>query len=438
MAGSLLPVLIAAALLLSGAPTQAKGVGDGVDATGPLDISGATLVQHGRSLVFKLRARGEWYPRMLDRQPEPGDSAARFACVRIHKPGKSRTTQLCFGKRESGRGDVLGLTVLQNGTVVDRSLIDARLKSDQTGRFEAAFRPDKAGLRPGRYRFHAATQWSGEECVPEALPCDDVAPDSGEARFQLRRVKQVGCKIRGSSLILHGPQNRKRVALTFDDGPSGYTSSIASILNTRKAKGTFFAVGSQLGGREAQFRKLLKSGHELANHSYEHAYKPSYSSMATTSKRIKAATGFEPCLFRPPYGAYDSRVVGDARALGMTTTLWDVDPQDWTTPGSSAIYQRVVANVRPGSIVVMHDGGGNRSQTVGALSPIVQNLQGRGYRLVTVSQLMGYRPIWKPVKKGATQRRRAIKREPLPPDPSMFEPPPEFRAEDNPHGLGRE
>jgi peptidoglycan/xylan/chitin deacetylase (PgdA/CDA1 family) len=78
----------------------------------------------------------------------------------------------------------------------------------------------------------------------------------------------------------------------------------------------------------------------------------------------------------------------------MTTIIWDVDPSDWATPGADAIYSRVVSHTRPGSIVVMHDGGGNRSETVAALPRIISTLRDRGYRFVTVSKLLHQRMIW--------------------------------------------
>jgi len=87
-------------------------------------------------------------------------------------------------------------------------------------------------------------------------------------------------------------------------------------------------------------------------------------------------------------------VVADAHGLGMTTIIWDVDPSDWATPGADAIYSRVVSHTRPGSIVVMHDGGGNRSETVAALPRIISTLRDRGYRFVTVSKLLHQRMIW--------------------------------------------
>jgi peptidoglycan/xylan/chitin deacetylase (PgdA/CDA1 family) len=106
---------------------------------------------------------------------------------------------------------------------------------------------------------------------------------------------------------------------------------------------------------------------------------------------IHKATGFRPCLFRAPYGAVSSSLIGLARGLGFTTIQWDVDPQDWARPGSGAIYARVVGNVRNGSIVLMHDGGGPRSQTLAALPGIIHTLKARGYGFVTVDQLTGAR-----------------------------------------------
>jgi peptidoglycan/xylan/chitin deacetylase (PgdA/CDA1 family) len=83
----------------------------------------------------------------------------------------------------------------------------------------------------------------------------------------------------------------------------------------------------------------------------------------------------------------------------MTTVIWNVDPRDWSTPGSDAIYSRVVSAARPGAIVVMHDGGGNRSQTVAALPRIIRTLHGRSYHLVTVSRLLHQRTIWGEVRR---------------------------------------
>ncbi len=333
---------------------------------------------------------------------------------------------------------MLGLS-RATGSGLSQTLIPARVEAVGDGRFRATFRPEKAGLKPGRYRWQSVTQWSQTDCQPEAsLSCQDQAPNGREAMHRLLPVQPVRCRDTSPSPVSNGPRGKKAVALTFDDGPSPYTPKIFSILRHQNVSGTFFQVGNQIVGREQLARDLLAGGQELGNHSLRHEYKPGHSSMATTSRRIKEATGFRPCVFRPPYGAFDSRVVSDARSLGMTTVNWDVDPTDWATPGSDAIYQRVVSSVRPGSIVLMHDGGGNRSQTVAALPRIIQNLKGRGYQFLTVSQMLGQRTIWEPVSRKTLKRQRAISRDTRPVNQNQFEPPKRFKVADNRHGLGRE
>ncbi len=116
--------------------------------------------------------------------------------------------------------------------------------------------------------------------------------------------------------------------------------------------------------------------------------------MARTKNAIAAMSGYTPCVFRPPYGDYDSSVLRTARGLGLATITWDVDPSDYALPGVSAIVQRVLAQVQPGSIVLSHDGGGPRTQTLAAYPRIIAALCARGYRFVTVPQLLGMRTIY--------------------------------------------
>jgi peptidoglycan/xylan/chitin deacetylase (PgdA/CDA1 family) len=119
------------------------------------------------------------------------------------------------------------------------------------------------------------------------------------------------------------------------------------------------------------------------------------SDLRATSSLIRRATGFTPCTFRPPAGVVNLSVAHAARAAGMTTVVWNVDSRDWTGLAPSAIKARATA-VGRGSIVLMHDGGGNRSPTVAALPSIISELKRRGFELVTVTRLLGNRMVWRP------------------------------------------
>lgn len=183
------------------------------------------------------------------------------------------------------------------------------------------------------------------------------------------------------------------VALTFDDGPSPYTPAILNTLHRYGDHATFFEVGSQVQ-RYPQFsREVLSVGDEIANHSYSHpdllylSNGSIWSQLAQTQNAIHAATGITPVWFRPPDGAIDTRVVDVAWSLRLRTVLWSVDPQDWARPGIGVIVMRVLAAALPGSVILLHDGGGDRSETLDALPAILGSFQREGYRVVTVSDL---------------------------------------------------
>ena len=139
-----------------------------------------------------------------------------------------------------------------------------------------------------------------------------------------------------------------------------------------------------------------RAGHEIANHSSTHPLLPGYSDIRRASSTIRRVTGFKPCLFRPPYGALNASVVSSAKNLGMKSVLWDVDTSDWRTPGHAARSALGSAAPGPGSIVLMHDGGGSRSQTVAALAGAIHDLRSRGYGFTTVTKLLGNRFIYRP------------------------------------------
>jgi peptidoglycan/xylan/chitin deacetylase (PgdA/CDA1 family) len=221
----------------------------------------------------------------------------------------------------------------------------------------------------------------------------------GQATISPVRYRPVGCVASGPLADRTNGPRRKEVALSFDDGPSVYTRSFVQMLHAQGAVATFFMIGRQLGGYAQALREELRDGDALGDHTWTHPDLVTsgdvQSQLQRTKSAIAAISGYEPCVFRPPYGAYDGSVIQTARSLGLDTVTWDVDPSDYTLPGVAAIEQRVLAQVQPGSIILSHDGGGPRGQTFAAYSHIIPALRARGYRFLTVPQLLGLRTIYK-------------------------------------------
>lgn len=205
---------------------------------------------------------------------------------------------------------------------------------------------------------------------------------------------------RGPAIAHFNGPPRRVVALTFDDGPSTLTLRFVRMLRAEHAVGTFFMLGDRLSsGDRRLLHEELRDGDALGDHSWSH---PDLalggdvlSQLRDTKRLIARLSGYTPCVFRPPYGAYDRAVLRTASSLGLATIVWDVDPRDWALPGTGAIVSTVLAEVRPGSIVLSHDGGGPRGQTLAAYPSIISSLRRRGYRFVTVPQLLGFHTIYK-------------------------------------------
>jgi peptidoglycan-N-acetylglucosamine deacetylase len=192
---------------------------------------------------------------------------------------------------------------------------------------------------------------------------------------------------------------RKCVALTFDDGPwPGQTARILAILQQYGAHSTFFVLGGQAKGRPELIRATLAQGCEIAVHTWNHANLVHCSAAAIIAdlNHCKATllgiTGLPMRLMRPPYGAVNANARSAIAQTGLRMILWSVDTNDWRRPGAGTIYSRIVNGARNGAIILCHDGGGPRSQTIAAVSRAVPALQARGYELVTVSQLLGLQP----------------------------------------------
>jgi len=191
----------------------------------------------------------------------------------------------------------------------------------------------------------------------------------------------------------HGPRDRPRIALTFDDGPGRLTEALLDVLGERGARATFFVLGERLAGREAVVRRTLGEGHEVAAHGWRHvplAGRPAVAlrDLARTRLALRRAGGAWPRLFRAPYGAVSPGVVAAARVTGMAAIGWDVDPRDYETPGAGAIADRILAGARNGSIVLLHDDRRALEPTVAAVARVVPVLQAAGHELVTLSELL--------------------------------------------------
>lgn len=197
--------------------------------------------------------------------------------------------------------------------------------------------------------------------------------------------------------VRHGPRDGMFVALTFDDGPGRVTEHVLDVLQAHRARGTFNVLGERVAGRERLLRRTLEEGHELGNHAFVHdrlAGRPAdaYRQLTRTGAAIRRAVGVTPRVFRPPYGSASRSVVLAARLAGLVTVRWDVDPHDYDTPGAETIERRLVRRVKPGSIVLLHDDRAAREQTAVALDGALGRLRERGYRFVTVSELLSLGP----------------------------------------------
>jgi peptidoglycan-N-acetylglucosamine deacetylase len=188
------------------------------------------------------------------------------------------------------------------------------------------------------------------------------------------------------------PLPTKYVVLTFDDGPDiEYTPKVLDILAKYDAKATFFEIGQSVQKHPELTKRLHAAGHSVENHTWSHPDLRKLSAPAfrqqimSTDQVIRAQIGSTPGCLRPPYGGVSAAVRQRAKALGKDLVVWTVDSRDWTKPGTTAIVQRVLKNVHNGSVILMHDGGGNRSQTVAALPTILKTLKAQGYGFRTLT-----------------------------------------------------
>jgi len=193
----------------------------------------------------------------------------------------------------------------------------------------------------------------------------------------------------------------KKLALTYDDGPNDpHTLRLLEVLAKHNVQATFFVIGRFVKQRPDIVRELVRAGHEIGNHTFNHPNLIFVSSERTRKEVIDCqqalleATGASPRLFRPPFGGRRPGTLQIVRTLGLEPVMWNVTGYDWTAPPADTIVAKVSRQIRGGDMILLHDGshvrmGANRSQTVIATDRILAKYKERGYEFVTVGEMMG-------------------------------------------------
>jgi peptidoglycan-N-acetylglucosamine deacetylase len=361
---------------------------DPADTPGRLDLRSVRLAQSAASLKFSFTTAR---PFALVQLSGTGD---RTVCVDLVPRGRpARGQRLCL-IGSGGRHAIYRLPLAAGGP--RPKFVSAVVHKIRPATVAVTFAYADVGLRPERLDWSASSVWKGRAACTH--PCHDDVPDRGRAGWRIDHFTLAGCTAAGPAERFNGPAAGRMIALTFDDGPSLYTPQVLAVLNRYHVHATFFEIGRQVGALAATSRSIIQAGDVVGDHTWSHPVLTAANiagQVEPTQRAIRTATGFTPCLLRPPYGTAPPGVVAIARSLGLLTVQWDVDPTDWSRPGAEVISQRVLSAVHPGAIVIMHDGGGLRDQTVTALATIVPTLIDRGYHLVTVPQLLGLQPAYR-------------------------------------------
>jgi peptidoglycan-N-acetylglucosamine deacetylase len=200
--------------------------------------------------------------------------------------------------------------------------------------------------------------------------------------------------LRYTNYISVGSGSKPDVALTLDDGPGPFTPEMLAILQDERAPATFFQVGKSLHDYASYAQDELGAGFPVQDHTMDHPLMARLSpadqrtEVVGTAEAMQAYGAPYPRLFRPPYGSFDTATLALLREQHMLMVLWTIDTRDFSQPGVAAIVQAALNGAKPGAIILMHDAGGQRAQTVAALPLIIRGLRRRGFHLVTVPQLI--------------------------------------------------
>jgi len=202
-----------------------------------------------------------------------------------------------------------------------------------------------------------------------------------------------------STFILSGPAAKREVALTFDDAPdAAYTPQVLDVLKKYGVKATFFVMGSRAEAHPDLVRRMVREGHVVGNHSYNHPNLVKLSDadfrdqVLRTEQIIRELAGYTPALFRAPYGNINEEQIKWLASQHVKIIGWNVDSLDWKGLDGEQVAANVLAHAGPGSIILQHSAGGegeDLSGTVQALPAIIEKLRAEGIQLVTVPELLG-------------------------------------------------
>ncbi len=360
----------------------------------PFGVRSASLTQNGQQVTWTVKLDHRFTATRLER-------ARRTLCLLIERAANSTVS----GVACVAPGGRSALLVYHHVTARGRGRgqrIAASVSRVGASGLTASFLPAAIGASYGRFRWQVLSTLRAPGCSPSGgkLGCTSVFPRR-PALAKLHTPVPVGCVPSGPAFVNNGPAGVRQIALTFDDGPWYDTPQFLDILEREHVHATFFQIGQQEGQYGSVDRRMLADGDMIGDHTENHANVAgggafARGQIAAAAAGIRQAThGFTPCLFRAPGGAVGPGLISLARSMGFTTIQWDIDPRDWARPGAGAIYNNVVANAHNGAIVIQHDGGGDRSQTLAALPGEIATLRSRGYQFVTVTQLLGQRVIYK-------------------------------------------
>ncbi len=212
-----------------------------------------------------------------------------------------------------------------------------------------------------------------------------------------RIVETINQQNEEREVVRKGTTDEKVIAITFDDGPHPrFTPQILSILKENDAKATFFVLGKHAEWYSKALLQVKEEGHEIGNHSYGHvdikkiSEEVIISEIEKTQDIIFKLTGNKPSLFRPPFGFYNEKLLKILKERDLKVILWTEtqDPLDWNHPGVDKIVKKVLSNAQSGDIILLHDYAEGECEAIKALEIILPELKKRGFRFVTVSELL--------------------------------------------------